>query len=80
MEIREVKEHLKRRIGRYEEEIEEIEGIESEEWRKSQKERNSELRARDDECIEILRWITRKEGSRNDKNKMRQRRIRGENK
>ena len=67
MESKEIKEHIKRKINGYEEKIELMqsmligEGLKGER-RQEQIEEVEKMYLRENECIDILMWITRKEG------------------
>lgn len=67
MESKEIKEHIKRKINEYEEKIELMqsmligEGLKGER-RQEQIEEVEKMYLRENECIDILMWITRKEG------------------
>lgn len=68
MESKEIKEHIKRKINGYEEKIELMqsmligEGLKGER-REEQIREVEKMYLRENECIDILMWITRKEGS-----------------
>jgi len=67
MESKEIKEHIKRKINEYEEKIELMqsmligEGLKGER-REEQIREVEKMYLRENECIDILMWITRKEG------------------
>lgn len=67
MESKEIKEHIKRKINGYEEKIELMqsmligEGLKGER-REEQIREVEKMYLRENECIDILMWITRKEG------------------